>query len=390
MKSGRAPDRKRVNPYPVRLYLIFLLMAVVSLSGLDYISWHKGERSFFFTFRERPFQTAKKEALLGEIIPGALAHYGVPGAALAWPPGDSEIPQLVIRVPLESYASLAPRLERFLLDKDIFLTKEEKREDGEVTFLWRVENKKGDRLSLLFICGQPPAPERKVRLSTPPGTGRAAIIIDDMGFSVEALQQIGDMNIPITVAILPLSPFARQAANLAHQKGIEVMLHLPCESLNHQDENDGLSTYISSGMDEAEIKRLTEDFLARVPFIQGVNNHMGSKITQEPSVLRPVLELIAERQLYFVDSRTTPNSIAFDLAKRLGIRSAFRNIFLDTSVSVDFSKQKLIELLQLAKKTGSAIAIGHPFPETLRALQENLHLFKEFGVEPVYASQIVR
>ncbi|MBP1767241.1 MAG: hypothetical protein H6P98_1356, partial [Candidatus Aminicenantes bacterium] len=173
------------------------------------------------------------------------------------------------------------------------------------------------------------------------------------------------------------------------QNGLEVMMHLPGESLNHEEGNSQTPGLIRSGMGKEDVISLVEEGLSRVPYAEGVNNHMGSKITQEEPVMRPILDLIKSRGLYFLDSRTTSESIAFDLARKMGLRAAYRNIFLDSTVGTDFSKQKIIDLLLLSQREGTAIAIGHPFPETLRALRENLRLLKEYGVKPVFASAII-
>jgi polysaccharide deacetylase 2 family uncharacterized protein YibQ len=116
---------------------------------------------------------------------------------------------------------------------------------------------------------------------------------------------------------------------------------------------------------------------------------MGSKITQEEPVMRPILDLLKSRGLYFLDSRTTAESIAFDLARKMGLRAGRRNIFLDSTVGTEFSKRKIIDLFVLAQREGTAIAIGHPFPETLQALRESLPLLKKYRVTPVFASEII-
>jgi polysaccharide deacetylase 2 family uncharacterized protein YibQ len=116
---------------------------------------------------------------------------------------------------------------------------------------------------------------------------------------------------------------------------------------------------------------------------------MGSRITQEEPVMRPILDLIKSRGLYFLDSRTTAESIAFDLATKIGLRAAYRNIFLDSTVGTEFSKRKLLDLCLLAQRQGTAIAIGHPFPETLQALRESLGILKAYRVTPVFVSEII-
>jgi hypothetical protein len=167
------------------------------------------------------------------------------------------------------------------------------------------------------------------------------------------------------------------------------MLHLPGESLNYQEGIDDSNGMIRSGMSEEEIRAIVEDDLSKLPYVKGVNNHMGSKITQDAAVMRPILELLKGKNLYFLDSRTTSDSIAYDLARKMGLRSAYRNIFLDSPIGAGFTKQKIIDLCRLAQKTGKAISIGHPFPETLEALKENIRLLEKYKVRPVFVSQIV-
>jgi hypothetical protein len=102
-----------------------------------------------------------------------------------------------------------------------------------------------------------------------------------------------------------------------------------------------------------------------------------------------ILKLMKEKDLYFLDSRTTADSIAYDLARKMGLRSGYRNVFLDSPTGVNFTKQKIIDLCRFSQRTGRAIGIGHPFPETLEALKENLGLLQKYGVKPVFVSQVV-
>ncbi len=371
-----------------RLYLVFTILAIFSCLGLDYLGWRKGEASLFFSWISLKKEAPKPQPLLAEAVSSCLEIHGLSRAAIRRSKDKSGANQLQISLPLDLYSRVAPALEGQLFKQGATVVKEEKETDEGITFSWMVTGKNAEKLVLLFSC-QRPIPEEAAGQPPPLAKNRAAIVIDDMGFSLEALQEICELRIPITVSILPLSPIAQETAETAHEKGLEVMLHLPCESINHQEGDDNSVIFIHSGMSDEEVRILTEDFLRRVPFIKGANNHMGSKITQNEPIMRTILGVLAERNLFFLDSRTTANSIAYDLARQMGLRSAYRNIFLDSTVGVDFSAGKLVELLKLAKKTGRAIGIGHPFPETLRALKENVHLFKEYDVEPAMASEIV-
>jgi hypothetical protein len=296
----------------------------------------------------------------------------------------------VVRLPREDYPPLERRLERELRNKRASVQKEKGYEEELTSYSWRITGEKKEYLTIVFALLEAPKEEAARKEAVPPApSGRIAIIIDDMGTSLEALKDVCDLGQPITVSILPHSLYAEEAARVAHQNGLEVMLHLPGESLNHEEGNSQTPGLIRSGMGEEDILSLVEEGLSRVPYAEGVNNHMGSKITQEEPVMRPILDLLKSRGLYFLDSRTTAESIAFDLARKMGLRAGRRNIFLDSTVGTEFSKRKIIDLFVLAQREGTAIAIGHPFPETLQALRESLPLLKKYRVTPVFASEII-
>ena len=129
--------------------------------------------------------------------------------------------------------------------------------------------------------------------------------------------------------------------------------------------------------------------LAQIPYIKGMNNHMGSKITSDTAFMNIILEEIQGKDIYFVDSRTTANTIAFEMARQMGIPSASRNVFLDGEVNEEYIKKQLHSLFRLASKNGQAIGICHPSNETIKVLRENFHLAEQYNLQPVFASQVV-
>ena len=390
MRSDPTAKNQQPNPYPERLYLIFALLALISTIGLDYAAARRGEKAYFFVSRAARKEAAVTPVPLADSVRRFLGTSDIPPESIEETKDTEGIPQIVVHLPLESYESLEPRLAKELRDKRASVDKEKKDKEGLTSYSWQITGPQEESLSLVFSLLEPAAEEKKKEEVPPsPPENRVAIIIDDMGRSLEALQEVCDLGQPVTISILPLSPFAEETARIAHENGLEVMLHLPGESLNHQEGNNSTAGLIKSGMSEEDVRFLVEDSLSRVPFVEGVNNHMGSKITQEEPVMRPILDLLKSRGLYFLDSRTTADSIAFDLARKMGLRTAYRNIFLDSSVGVDFSKKKIIDLFRLSQKKGKAIGIGHPFPETLQALRENIHLLKKYKVRPVFASEII-
>jgi len=297
---------------------------------------------------------------------------------------------LTARLPAKDYEPLASRLDKKLRNLGISAEKEKSEEEGISSYSWRMTGPQREALVLVFSLLKPPEEEMAGEEAAPARPeNQVAIIIDDMGDSLEVLQEISDLGQPVTVSILPLSLYAVETARMAHENGLHVMLHLPGESLNHQEGNSLTAGLIKSGMSEEDVRSLVEASLSRIPYVEGVNNHMGSKITQEEPVMRPILDILKSRDLFFLDSRTTADSIAFDLARNMGLRAGFRNVFLDSTVGVDFSRKQIIELFRLAQKTGRAIGIGHPFPETLRALKDNLSLAKKYRVKLVFVSDII-
>jgi polysaccharide deacetylase 2 family uncharacterized protein YibQ len=147
---------------------------------------------------------------------------------------------------------------------------------------------------------------------------------------------------------------------------------------------------ITAEMSEEEVIAIVEKNLDQVPYIRGVNNHMGSRITADSQLMSIILGRLKDRDLFFIDSRTTSSSVAYDIAQNLNIPSAYRHIFLDGELDERYIKRQLIELFRRAQKNGFALGICHPTKETLKVLKENFHLIDEYGLEPVRASQVVQ
>ena len=386
MKLSQPPTGKSENPYSARLFAAFALLALFSSLGLDYLASRKGEKSYLFSFLAPAKEAPEIPLSLTQTILPFLEESGLPAGAIQESKEESGAPLVSVTLPRDVYAKIEPQLENLLKEKSIPFKKKEDLE--RTSYSWLLRRGKRESLTLLFSCPKPPPPKKEEALRRPP-ENVVAIIIDDMGNSLEALQEIRALKRPVTISILPLSTYPIETAQIAHENGLEVMLHLPGESINHQEGTEQMGGIIRSGMNEKEIKTLVEDSLGRVPYVEGVNNHMGSRITQEEPVMRPILEFLRAKKLYFLDSRTSRDSIAYDLAKKMGLRSAFRNVFLDSTVGVNFTRQKITELCRLSQRTGKAIGIGHPFPETLRALKENIGLLEKYKVKAVLVSQVI-
>ncbi len=219
---------------------------------------------------------------------------------------------------------------------------------------------------------------------------KIALLVDDMGYSMKTLKELAALKLSLTIAILPYSPWAKETAQMARQNNMEVILHLPLESLNDFDANAATEGLIHSGMSEKDILEILEANLTQVPFIRGVNNHMGSKITAERETMSLILARLKKDNLYFIDSVTSGSSIAFKLAREMSMPSAYRHVFLDSEKEEGYILKQFIQLLRQAQKRGMAVGICHPYASTLKVLSENLELFAEYDCEVVFASQIVK
>jgi uncharacterized protein len=171
------------------------------------------------------------------------------------------------------------------------------------------------------------------------------------------------------VAVLPYQANTKGSAQVAHDRGKEVMLHLPMEPLGYPRNNPGPGALLFD-MPEAEMRGLVRRAMDDIPFRKGVNNHMGSRITPDRTRMRWILEEIAKRKCFFVDSRTEKDSVAYDVAGELSVPSVQRKVFLDDDKSFAEMEKQWQRALAIAKKEGHVLVIGHIYPETVEALEK--------------------
>lgn len=217
---------------------------------------------------------------------------------------------------------------------------------------------------------------------------RAAIVIDDLGQDLDAAHQLLRQPYPLTFSILPDLPHSAETARQAHAAGRAVMLHLPMEP----DPGSGARTGpggITVGMQGDEVARTIHSDLGSVPFAEGVNNHMGSRATTDAALMGEVMHVLAARGLYFVDSRTTAETNALNVARRMGLPAFYRSVFLDDTESVAYTLQQLRTFRLVIEEQGIALAIGHPHPTTIEALAKFLPEFERDDIQLIPVSQLV-
>jgi len=217
---------------------------------------------------------------------------------------------------------------------------------------------------------------------------KMAIVIDDLGGENHISKELLHWNLPITFSILPFTPHSKTLALEAHQRGKEVILHLPMEPHGYPKTKPGEGALLYEMDEEKLLRQLSKDIEA-IPYIKGVSNHMGSRLMENPEKLRIILSELKRRGLFFLDSRTTPQTVGLQTAQSIGLRAMERSLFLDHSPSPEEIKEKLERLIQLSLATGKAIGIGHPHPSTLQSIKEIIPRMKEKGIEIVPLSSVM-
>jgi len=214
-----------------------------------------------------------------------------------------------------------------------------------------------------------------------------AIIIDDLGYDRKIAKKLSQLNGRITFSILPHSPFQESIARLAHDNGLGTMLHLPMEPVEYPAVNPGPGTLLTTMTPDQLIRQLEKN-LASVPYIKGVNNHMGSKMTAESGQMYQIFSILKKRNLYFIDSRTSSKTLCKPSARLFQIPFAQRDVFLDHFQDPEFIRKQIKKLIRMAQRNGQAVGIGHPHTITYEILREMMPELEK-KVKLVPASEIV-
>jgi uncharacterized protein len=216
---------------------------------------------------------------------------------------------------------------------------------------------------------------------------RLAIVIDDLGNDPAQADALFRLSYHLTLSVLPHQANSAEIAEEAHRRGYQVMLHLPVASnAGALDE----PVELHPGMDSAAVGNTLSAMLETVPYASGVNNHEGSLGTSDEKLMDELMPLLRQDKLFFIDSRTTAATVAESSAHAAGVLTTRRNVFLDDDVSAGAIRKQFVLAIHDARENGSALAIGHPHPETLQVLAEMLPEAQREGITLVFASDLVR
>ncbi len=220
--------------------------------------------------------------------------------------------------------------------------------------------------------------------------GKIAIVIDDFGYSEnEEIKNILNAHFPLTIAILPGLAKSKALHQMATEAGKEKIIHLPMEAIDEKVEYTDYTLY--TNMSEEEVRQRVRKAMIDFPGAKGINNHMGSKATQDKRLIKIVCEELKKNNFYFIDSKTTSKSIAFTTAKEMNLPSIENNIFLerDRNDDEEYLRKKLTALGKIAEKQGYALAIGHPYKNTIDVLLKVVPQMEKDGYVFVSASELI-
>jgi polysaccharide deacetylase 2 family uncharacterized protein YibQ len=221
----------------------------------------------------------------------------------------------------------------------------------------------------------------------PQMTPRLALVIDDFGYAKTDLSEAFlDLDVPLTISVIPSLARTRYAIEGAHQRNKEAILHVPMEA--EEEPQDGPS--VLTTMSDEEITILLNDYLDDNPGVVGINNHMGSKATRDPRVMTAVISVLKRRDLFFFDSLTSTKSIAYNTAKSMSVPTTRNDMFLDADTEdAKVVEERLQSLIRLARRKGVAVGIGHPKRWTYEAIKRNEEVLKRSGVQLVFVSDLM-
>lgn len=218
---------------------------------------------------------------------------------------------------------------------------------------------------------------------------KIAFIIDDIGAYNIGAYELKKLGIPITASVLPDSPHAQEEAKWLSKYNLKSLIHLPMQpkkDMNIYPDHDRVITMTSSMQ---EIKELIKRARKIIPDAGGINNHQGSLVTSDKEIMKKVLSVIRDEGMYFIDSKTDFDSLAWKTAREMSVKTAIRDVFLDHTRSYEHSMFQIKRLVEIAKRRGKGIAIGHPFDTTFAAITDSLDFIRASGVEIVFVNELI-
>ncbi len=224
-------------------------------------------------------------------------------------------------------------------------------------------------------------------VETPRTSARMAIVLDDWGQNAPILDDALAIGRPLTIAILPHLKHTHDIAERAYQNHLGIILHMPMQPKKTKDTLEPHTLMV--GMPESQAREYLNSAIADIPHLEGVNNHMGSAATADTRLMKIVLSELKKKNLFFLDSNTSGDTVGWKVAKELGILHAKRDVFIDNITKSDEIKKQISKAIQISLSQGQAVVIGHDKKVTLQAIREMIPEIERQGVRLVLVKELV-
>ncbi len=392
------PGRKRKKApkkTPGIILLIFIIIALLTVILLEYLDYKKGKPSFIFT-KIVPLTADKKVETATPFNSQLLGFLQEQKVKYDYLKDRDKKYHYKIEIPAANYRSISEKIKKLVKQAAGPLKlelSELQKLDHKTLYLYNVKAGRDTTHIILITAVSPDKTVAKKRIKKEQNRPRVAFVIDDIGNNDRGALQLKQLNIPITGSVLPHAPYAYDEARQLHMYGLETMIHLPMQRINSHGEKHNPHRVITLRSGDDDIRELLKVARQKVPYARGVNNHEGSLATSNKEVMKRVLGIIKEENLFFLDSRTSPQTVAYRMAKKLKIKAAERDVFLEDigngDTTYEYSLNQIKKLILKARQKGKAIAIGHPYETTFRAIRDSIPRIKGAGIDIVYISTLL-
>jgi polysaccharide deacetylase 2 family uncharacterized protein YibQ len=387
---------KKKNGQNTNLWLLtmFVMLTIASITGLEYIKYTKGKQSFIFnnnvekqkkpkhrnanivSFDDRILIYFQKESI-------KYTHFIDPTWAYH---------HYKIELKRKKFAPLIQEIKRLGKKYNMILKEIEKVEKEQIYLYSLSLDKKITHKFLISILYKKPKKVQVIVARKPfiidKKNPKIAFIIDDVGYHETDADNLKALNIPITGSVIPSTPYAEEEGRKLNKFGLQVMIHLPMQAkdpkLKYPKDQ---FVVLSSSMND--IINLIDRARKIIPFAHGLNNHMGSLITSNREMISKVLTIVKKRGLFFVDSRTALTTVAGKISRRMGIKTAEKDLFIDHVQTYKHSMQQIEKLIRVALYKGKGIAIGHPHLTTFKAIKDSIAKIRAKGIKIVFVSSLL-
>jgi len=385
-RGGRRSQRP--NKTVALAFFLFVLVGVCTVFVLEYIDYRQGGESFIF---KRSDHRAAEDRAVTQFNRRFTEFLEEQNIAYRYFIGADRLFHFKVETGFHPLKNVVARFREIAAapDLQVGLSEIQKNAKGMVQ-LFRLSFAGHPTHVVLFST---PAgiqkPDTEVGPKAEGASPRIAFIIDDVGNRKGVAETLKELKIPITAAIIPNTPYAREEAMILEENQLETLIHLPMVPKNNSGRHYASGSVVRPDSNESDITAIVRRALRILPQARGINNHEGSLVTSSADSMERVLRVLKKEGLFFIDSRTTADTVGYAMAKRLKIRTASRDVFLDSVQSYSHARQQIQRLTDIATQKGKAIAIGHPFDSTLRAIRDAIPAIHSRGVKIVFASRLL-